>query len=77
MGPGGILKTASTAYGYPLVGGLAGAAAARVLELGDAAAAVAALAGLSAGFIVARRRLRKDGCLRDLQPVITAVAEAA
>lgn len=77
MGPGRILKTASTAYGYPLVGGLAGTAAARVAELGDTAAAVAALAGLFSGFLVARRRLRQHACLRDLQPVITAVAEAS
>ena len=75
MGPAGILKTATTAYGYPLVGGLAGTAAARVFELGDAAAAVGALAGLFSGFLVARRRLRQDGCLRDLHPVITAVVE--
>ncbi|MBT8106705.1 MAG: SoxR reducing system RseC family protein [Gammaproteobacteria bacterium] len=77
MGPGGLLKTASTAYGYPLVGGLAGTAAARVAELGDTAAALAALAGLFSGFVVARRRLRQQGCLRDLQPVITAVVEAS
>lgn len=76
MEPGGLLKTATAAYGYPLVGGLAGAAAARVFELGDAAAAVAALAGLFSGLAVVRRRLRQEDCLRDLEPVITAIAEA-
>ena len=77
MGPGGILAAAGTAYGYPMVGGLAAAAAARVLELGDVAAAIAALGGLFSGFLVARRRLTKDACLRDLQPVVTAVSEAS
>jgi positive regulator of sigma E activity len=70
LAPRNLLQAAATVYGFPLTGGLAGAAFAYALELGDSAAAVAALLGLGIGLAASRRRLRQGPCLRRFTPTI-------
>lgn len=71
-----VLRAAGLVYGLPLGGALAGAALAWWSGAGDAAAAVAALAGALAGVATGRRRLRREACLRQFTPVVTARLEA-
>ena len=54
----------------PLTGAVTVAALAYLLGLGDVAASLAAIAGLVAGMLVARGRLRESGCLREFTPTI-------
>ncbi len=70
LAPRNLLQAAATVYGFPLTGGLAGAAFAYALALGDAAAAVATLLGLGLGLVVSRWRLRQGPCLRSFTPTI-------
>ena len=70
LAPGNLLQAAVTVYGFPLTGGLAGAAFAYALVLGDSAAAVAALLGVGAGIAASRWRLRQGPCLGSLTPTI-------
>ena len=70
LAPSNLLHAAATVYGFPLTGGLAGAAFAYALALGDSAAAVAALLGLGVGIVVSRWRLRQGPCLRRFTPTI-------
>lgn len=70
LAPHHLLQAAATVYGFPLTGGLAGAALAYGLALGDTAAAVAALVGLGGGLVASRWRLRQGSCLRRLTPTI-------
>ena len=57
-------------YGWPLLGALLGAAAG--LSRSEASAAALALCGMLAGWLLARRSLRKPRCLQQLSPVISA-----
>ena len=41
-----------------------------ILQLGDAAAALAAIIGLGAGVLAGRRRLSRPECLNQLVPVV-------
>lgn len=68
LAPRHLLDAALIVYGMPLGGALAGAAIAYALGLGDLYAVFAALGGIAAGVIIARRRLR--GVLCDFTPTI-------
>ncbi len=68
--PNNVLRAAVIVYGYPLLGALAAAGFAYALGLNDVAAALAALAGLVGGFLVAKWRLKSARCLREFTPVI-------
>ena len=70
LAPRNLLQAAVTVYGFPLTGGLAGAAFAYALVLGDTAAAVAALLGVGAGLAASRWRLRQGPCLGSFTPTI-------
>ena len=70
LAPRNLLQAATTVYGFPLTGGLAGAAFAYAQGLGDTAAAVAALLGLGGGLVASRWRLRREACLRQFIPTI-------
>ena len=63
-----VLRASVIAYGFPLLGAVAAAAAAYSLSLGDPGAALAALAGIGAGMLFGRRRLRREECLREFIP---------
>lgn len=66
LAPPGLLRVAMIVYGLPLCGALLGAGAAYVFGLADLQAALAALGGIVAGFLVARQRL--GGC--EFKPTI-------
>lgn len=68
--PKNLLHAAIVVYGYPLLGAVLAASLAFVIDVGDIAAAASALAGLCAGLLFARVRLRDVRCLRDFTPVI-------
>lgn len=68
--PRNLLQAAATVYGFPLTGGLAGAAFAYALVLGDTAAAAAALLGVGVGIAASRWRLRQGACLGSFTPTI-------
>ena len=67
-----VLRAAGLVYGLPLAGALAGAGLAWWSGAGDAGAALAALAGGVAGIATGRRRLRREACLRQFRPLVTA-----
>jgi positive regulator of sigma E activity len=66
---GSLLRAASIVYGWPLLGALLGAAAG--LSRSEATAALMALSGLFAGWLLARWQLRRGRCLQRLLPVIS------
>ncbi|MCH9692913.1 MAG: SoxR reducing system RseC family protein [Gammaproteobacteria bacterium] len=68
--PRNILRASFVVYGYPMLGAVAGAALAWQANLGDLAAALAALSGIAVGLAVARVRLKATSCLRDFTPVV-------
>lgn len=70
LAPHNVLQAAITVYGFPLTGGLAGATFAYALELGDTAAALAALMGVAGGFAASRWRLRQGPCLSRFTPTV-------
>ena len=72
-----LLRAAVLVYGVPLAGAVAGASLAWALEAGDLVAAVLAVAGIGAGLVVSRLRLRRDHCLQQFTPVVTGPAAAA
>ncbi len=63
-----LLQAALIVYGLPLLGAILAAGLAYVLALGDGAAAVAAIIGLSAGLLAGRWRLRRNACIDDFVP---------
>jgi len=63
-----LLNAAFIVYGIPLAGALGAAALAYVLRLGDAAAALAAVFGLTVGVLVGRWRLARPSCLHQFVP---------
>lgn len=71
LAPDNLLRAALIVYGIPLLGALLAAAVAYGFSLGDVAAAVAALAGLFSGLVIARRRLDRQRCLRQFIPTIS------
>jgi len=70
MQEGSLLRAAAIVYGWPLLGALLGAAGG--LSRSEATAALMALSGLFAGWLLARWHLRRGRCLRGLLPVINA-----
>ena len=73
LAPDNVLRAALIVYGIPMLAAVAGATAAFILSLGDAMAAVAALAGLGAGAMISRQRLGRAGCLRQFTPTVERV----
>ena len=71
LAPGNVLLAALIVYGLPLAGAAAAAALAYAVSLGDAAAALMALAGLVSGAMIGRRRLRDDTCLARFTPTVS------
>lgn len=71
MAPGNVLRAALIVYGLPLAGAACGAALAYLNALGDGGAAALAIAGLCAGALISRRRLRGDACLARFTPAIS------
>ena len=70
-----ILRASLIVYGMPLAGAAVGAAFAYLAGLGDVGAALLAIAGLAAGFLLGRRRLQRRNCLAEFTP--TAVGRPA
>lgn len=75
--PKNLLQASMLVYGLPLCGALVAASAAYGFGMGDGAAAATALAGIAAGFMLARIRLQNDRCLRQFVPTVTGLAPAA
>jgi sigma-E factor negative regulatory protein RseC len=65
-----LLVAALIVYGIPLFGAISAAAIAYLFQLGDAAAASAALLGLVAGLLVGRWSLSRKECLANFVPYI-------
>jgi sigma-E factor negative regulatory protein RseC len=74
MAPDNLLRAATIVYGLPLSGALVGAAGAYLAGFGEPGAAFAVLAGIAAGALVGRLRLRQTACLRRFVPTVTARA---
>lgn len=75
LAPRDILHAAVTVYGIPMFAALLSATAAYSLALGDAAAAIAALAGLGTGLLASRWYLGRPACLARFTPTVTARVE--
>jgi sigma-E factor negative regulatory protein RseC len=65
-----LLKAALIVYGMPLIGAIAAAGLAYLLQLGDSAAAVAAVLGLMSGLLAGRWLLSRDECLENFVPYV-------
>lgn len=76
LAPDNLLRAAAIVYGLPMLGAVAAAAIAYAFSLGDAAAALAALAGLACGLTVSRWRLQQASCLRRFVPSVQARVNA-
>ena len=72
LAPDSLLGAAFVVYGAPLAGAVIGAGAAYLYGFGDLGSALLALAGLAAGMLIGRSRLRRDQCLRRFTPTIVA-----
>lgn len=70
LGADRLLQATLVTYGLPLLGALAAAVIAYWLALADAAAALAACAGIAAGWIAGRGLLDRDLCLQQFVPAI-------
>ncbi len=69
-----LLYASILAYGLPLAGMVMLTFLGRLFmqALGDAMGIVLALTGLMGGFLVGRRQLRKESCLRQFVPLVTS-----
>lgn len=70
LGSRNLLQAATIVYGWPLLGAATAALTARVFDLGDAGAAIAALAGIAVGAILVRIRLGHRDCLTRFVPTV-------
>jgi len=70
LAPRNILRAAVIVYGYPLSAAVLAAILAFGMGLEDAFGAFAALVGLVAGILLAKRRLNNSRCLRDFTPTV-------
>jgi len=70
LAPANLLQASLIVYGLPLFGAITGAVIAYLAGLAELYAAVAALGGIVAGFVVARRRLQRASCLTRFTPTI-------
>ena len=77
LAPINVLRASLIVYGWPLSGAVFAALIALVIGLGDAYAALAAIAGLSTGLLLARRQLRSARCLRRFTPTVVEQAGTA
>jgi len=66
--PKNLLQAALIVYGLPMIGAIVAAGVAYAMELGDAAAAGAAIVGLLGGLVVSRWRLQHAACLGSFVP---------
>lgn len=71
-----VLRAAALVYGLPLCGALVGASLAWWYGGGDAAAALCAIAGAAATAASNRLWLRRDDCLQQFTPLVTARLDA-
>ena len=71
LAPEQMFRAAMIVYGIPLAGAALGALGAYQLGLGDAGAALLALAGLAAGLSIGKSRLRRRDCLARFTPSIS------
>lgn len=71
LAPDNLLRAALIVYGLPMAGAIIAAILAYALTLGDVGAALAALAGLVAGLLLGRWRLRQQDCLSRFVPTVT------
>ncbi len=70
LAPRHLLNAALVVYGLPLGGALLGAVIAYSLGFGDLHAALAGLAGIAVGIVIARYRATRDQC--QFSPTIVA-----
>jgi len=70
LAPYNVLAASMLVYGIPLLGAIAAAGAAYLLQLSDSAAAIAAVSGLVAGLAISRWKLNRDGCIDKFVPHI-------
>ena len=70
LAPTSLLTAAGIVYGLPLLGAIVAAGAAYLMQLGDAAAAAAAVIGVILGLMLSRRKLRQADCINNLVPTI-------
>ena len=70
--PAQLLHAAGIVYGIPLAGALLAAGAAGLAGLGELGAALAALAGLTVGYLAAKSYVRRESCLHEFTPLVTA-----
>ncbi|MGI9272907.1 MAG: SoxR reducing system RseC family protein [Woeseiaceae bacterium] len=63
-----LFQAAVIVWGLPLAGGVGFAGLAYLFALGDAAAALAALVGLSLGLLLSRSYLQKGACIDEFVP---------
>ena len=76
LAPEQVFRAAMMVYGIPLAGAAVGAIGAYELGLGDAGAALLALAGLATGIWLGRTRLRRRDCLARFTPTVSCRAAA-
>ena len=76
LAPEQVFRAAMMVYGIPLAGAAVGAIGAYELGLGDAGAALLALAGLATGIWLGRTRLRRRDCLARFTPTVSGRAAA-
>lgn len=70
LGSENLLKAAVIVYGMPLAGAIAAAGLAYLLQLGDSAAAIAAVSGLIVGLLASRWRLNRAECIDSFVPYV-------
>jgi len=72
-----LLQAALIVYGLPLFGAIGVAGLAYLLALGDGAAAVAAIIGISLGVLLGRWRLRRNACIENFVPHVEKRLQSA
>ncbi len=77
LADGSLLRATILAYGLPLAGLLLAAGAALISGRPDAESVVWGLLGTTAGYVLARRRLRQAHCLSSLQPRLDSSVQSS
>jgi sigma-E factor negative regulatory protein RseC len=68
--PQNLLRAAIIVYGYPMFAAVLAAIVAHFYDANDAISALLALAGLSAGVLIAKAILGRARCLREFTPLV-------